>query len=122
MADEIKLQVGITVTNVDFKQTFQPGTISIDQAAQGMHAPVVTVGTTEEVLATGDIGTLGVIVGRNLDATNYVTVGPSTGAAKHDFIRIEAGEPFAFRLEPGITWRWNANTAPVKVQIQLYED
>ena len=35
MADEIKLTINGAVTNGNYKDTFQPGTASIDQAAQG---------------------------------------------------------------------------------------
>ncbi len=123
MANEISVNLNLSYTNANLKSTFAPGSISITQAAQGLHAPVVTVGSTaEENLVTGDIGTLGYVVGRNLDATNYVTIGPSTGGAMYPFLRVNAGEVFAFRLSQGITWRWKANAANVKVQLQLYEN
>ena len=122
MADEIKLTVSMQATNAEFRSSFQPGTASIDQAAQGMFAPVVIVSTSEEDLTMVDITTEGVVVGKNLDTVNFVTVGPSTGAALHAFMKVKAQETFAFRLSPGITWRWVADTAPVKVQLQVYED
>lgn len=123
MANEIQIGIQLTFENGKLKTTFLPGTLGFDQAALGMFQPVVTVASTgEEDMTFTDISTLGWVVGRNLDDTNYVVIGPSTGAAKHDFLRVEAGEPFAFRLEPGITWRWQANTAPVKMQLIALED
>lgn len=122
MANELKLTVQLTYENSYLKDTFTPGTVNITQSALGEHAPVVIVASTgEENLVTGDISTLGLVVGRNLDATNYVTIGPSTGGAMYPFLRIKAGEPFAFRLEPGITWRWRANGSAVKMQVKLFE-
>lgn len=122
MANEIKLNISLQCDNGNFKQQFNPGQIQISQAAQGFHGPVVTVGTTEEAVPTGDIGTFGMLTGRNLDTANYVTVGPSTGGAMYPMQRIEAGETFVYRLEPGITLRWKANTSAVKVQMHLFED
>jgi|GEM_PF-1740340 len=122
MANEIKINMSAQVDNGNFSQAFNPGQQQISQAAQGFHGPVVTVGTTEELVPTGDIGTLGVFMGRNLDAANYVTVGASTGGAMYPFQRIEAGESFVYRLEPGTVLRWKANTSAVKVQQLLFED
>jgi hypothetical protein len=122
MANEIKLNISLQCNNGNFAQQFNPGQKQIDQAAQGFHGPVVTVGTTEEVVPTGDISTLGVLCGRNLDTSNYVTVGPSTGGAMYNMMRVEAGEPFALRLEPGVALRWKANTSAVKMQMLLFED
>lgn len=122
MANEIKMQLAVQVDNGEFSNAFNPGQKQISQAAQGFHGPIVTVGTTEEVMPTGDIGTLGLLVCKNLDAANYVTVGVSTGGAMYPFQRIEAGESSAFRLEPGVILRWKANTGAVKVQQMLHED
>jgi hypothetical protein len=36
--------------------------------------------------------------------------------------RLKAGESVVLRLEPGITFRWIANTAAVKVQTKLFND
>lgn len=76
MADEIKLTVQADVVNGSFKDRFQPGQVAITQAAVGAHRPVVSVGTSEEDLSLGDVGTAGICVLRSLDATNYVTYGP----------------------------------------------
>ena len=123
MADELKLNVQLSYANGFLSDTFYPGQVSITQAAIGEHAPVVIVGSTaEENLSVGDISVLGYVVGRNLDATNYVTIGASTGGVMKPLIRVKAGEVFAFRCEPGITWRWRAYGGNVKVQIKLFEN
>ena len=59
---------------------------------------------------------------RNLDATNYVQYGPKSSGSMVAVGRIEAGEIHAFRLEPGITLRWVANTSAVLVDLRIYED
>ena len=122
MAGTINVTVSVQATHGNFSSIFQPGQVSITQDAVGFHGPVVTVGTTEEVVPGGDISTLGWFVGRNLDTTNFVTVGASTGGAMVPFQRVEPGEPFSYRREPGTILRWKADTAAVQIQQYLYED
>lgn len=122
MADEISLNIQLTAENGDLKEQFYPGSISITQSALGLHAPVISIGTTQESIATGDISTLGVVVGRNLDATNYITIGPTTGGTYHPMQRVKAGETFAYRLEPGTVLAAKANTAPCKLQLKIFEN
>lgn len=121
MADEIKLTIQGSLTNGKLSETFAPGQISITQTTQGSHGSTVSVGTSEEDLSVGDISTLGLLFLRNLDSTNYVTYGPKSAGAMVAMGRIKAGEVAALRLEPGITLRWQANTAAVKVKVLLLE-
>lgn len=58
---------------------------------------VISVGTGDESLALGDISTIGWVFFRNLDATNYISIG-SDGTLYP--IKLKAGE-FALM-------RWNA--------------
>lgn len=62
MANELKVTISATLTNGNLKETVNPGQQSITQATVGSHCPVVSVGTSEEDLSVGDIGTLGVAV------------------------------------------------------------
>ena len=58
---------------------------------------------------------------RNLDSTNYVTVGPdSTGQV--NFLRILAGEQAGpMQLNPGVVIKATANTAACDVEILVLE-
>ena len=123
MANELKVTVSSTLTNGNLKEVFTPGAIQVDQATIGSHAPTVSVGTSEENLAVGDVSVLGWIFLRNLDTTNYVEWGASATTPTLATIgRLEAGEVAAFRMEPGVTLRWKADTATVKVKVLLLED
>lgn len=122
MAGTIGLTIQTNYENGNASLLFNPGTVSISQTNQGYHSPVVTVNSSaEEDFAIGDVGTNGVLTMRNLDVTNYVTYGPKD-TTMTAFGRIEAGEVVAMRLEPGVTMRWQANTAACNVQVTLYED
>jgi len=122
MANEITLNVAFQTIKGNHKEVFAPGQKSYDQSTQGAHAPVVSVGTSEEDLSVGDIGTLGWLVLHNLDTTNYVQWGPKSGGSMVAIGRIKAGEIAVLRLEPGITLRWVANTAACKVKVLLLEN
>lgn len=121
MAGTLQVNISGTLTNGSYKETFNPGAKTIVQDTLGSHAPVQTIGTSEETVGVGDVGTLGWAFFQNLDTTNYVTIGPdSTGMVA--FIRLEAGESCALRLSPGITIKAQANTAPVKLKVLILED
>lgn len=124
MANEIDLVLRVRVANGLFRHTFDPGPLKIDQSAVGGHAPVVSVGTAEEDLSLGDIATAGLVAVRNLDDTNFITFGPSSGGVMVPLGRIHAGEPALLRLDPspGVTLRWKANGAPVLVQVAAFEN
>lgn len=122
MANEISATVNVQVSNGNFRSSFAPGTVQITQSAIGGHMPIVTVGTSEEVIGFGDITTLGLAALRNLDATNYVRVGPESGGAMVPMLRIKPGEVQFLRLEPGITVRAQANTAAVKLHVWALND
>jgi hypothetical protein len=121
MANEISVNASIEVTNGNMKDTFAPGRRTYDQTAVGGPVPgYQTIGTSEETVSTSEISTLGWCMFRNLDATNYVRWGFSTGVYGG---RMEAGETAGpFRLNPGTTIYMIANTAACKVQIKVYED
>jgi hypothetical protein len=120
MANEITVSIRFDVANGNY----DPGTINasnlqFDQAAVGAAEGVQEIGTSEESLSTGDLSTYGWLYLRNLDDTNYVQVGFSTGVYG---IRLEPGEPAVFRTEPTATVYLLANTAACNVQYRWLED
>lgn len=123
MANEITITLKGTVVNGYLRTEFNPGALQFTQTTVGGHFPIVSVGTSEEDLDTGDVGiaNAGFMCMRNLDTTNYVTYGPKSAGAMVAFGRIKAGEIAMFRWEPSITLRWLANTAACKVQVWLLQ-
>lgn len=124
MANEITVVARVTVANGNFRGKFEPPTKLISQVAQGGHAPIVSVGTSEEDLSLGDIVAPGLVCLLNLDPTNFVKYGPKTGAgAMQELGRLINGEPAILRLGPsGVTLRWVADTAACKVQVFALEN
>lgn len=123
MANEIKATLSIIIANGEYNERIADGQQSYTQAAIGEAGGVVSVGSgAEEDLVTTDISMLGWCYLKNLDSTNYVTYGPKSGGVMVGFGRLKAGEEAWFRLEPGVTLRWQANTAAVKVKVRVYEN
>lgn len=120
MANEINVNVSFGVRNGNMVDKFEPGSLTFTQAAIGGPYPgYQTIGTSEETIPTTEITTLGWAVFRNLDATNYIEIGFSTGVYG---IRLEAGEVACFRLNPGATIYAKANTAACKLLAKIYQD
>ena len=79
---------------------------------------VQSIGTSEEVLAQGaDLGTPGYVLVINLDATNYVEIGSTTGV--YD-IKLLAGEPALYRHNSATIYA-KANTAACLVEYIIIE-
>ena len=119
MANEIRMQASLSCKNgnVDVRrERFK----LVDQAVAGGPSPgVVQVGTSEETVLVSELTTLGVAHIVNLDPTNYVRMGFSTGVYG---IRLMPGEPNQFRLNPGITIYVIANSATCRVEFSIMEN
>jgi hypothetical protein len=88
-----------------------------DQAGDKYQAGIQTVGTTEEALEQGDVGTIGFVAMRNADDTNYVEIGKTTGVYS---IKLEPGEGCRVSWN-GTTILAKANTAPCDVDYLIIE-
>lgn len=121
MANEITVQIYGTLVNGNLRETFNNGPLQFTQTTAGSYSSTVVVGTAEEVILTGDIATLGYLFLINLDATNYVRVGPQSLGAMVPLLRIYPGMPGGMPLEPGVVIRAQANTADVRLKILIFE-
>jgi len=119
MANEITVQAGIQVRNGNLVDSFQVGTKNYDQAAIGGPTPgYVTIGTSEEEIALGELSAKGWVMMQNLDDTNYIEWGFSTGVYGG---RMRAGGTAGpFELN-SLSLFLRANTAACKALIKAYE-
>lgn len=119
MANEITVTAFIQVVNGNLRDQFSIGNQSITQTGVGGPTPgYVTIGTTEEEVAFSELGTKGYVMMQNLDTTNYVQWGFSTGVYGG---RMKAGESAGpFRMDATSIFL-KANTAACKVLIKGYE-
>jgi hypothetical protein len=119
MAKEISVSVGLVIRKGNLLSNQQISK-SIDMTGSGGPTPgFITVGTSEESTAFPELTTEGWLLMQNLDETNYVQWGFSTGVYGG---RMNAGETAGpFRMEPGLTLYLKANTAACKCQISGFE-
>jgi hypothetical protein len=118
MARTIAINVAMSVTdsaNAGDVHTIGPIRLSITQSGSGQDDRKHTIGTTEESITFTDIATNGMVFLHNLDTTNYVQWGFSTGVYGG---RLKAGHTAGpFQMEPGATLYLKANTASCRVRI-----
>jgi len=118
MANELSLIVNLSFSKGGAKVTKQVSkqiTVTGDAFTHGVQA----IGTTEEEIAQGaDLGTPGYMLIINLDDTNYVEIGSTTGV--YD-IKLKAGE-FALYRHNSATVYAKANTAACNVEYCLIEE
>jgi hypothetical protein len=122
MANEFNVSLNVSLTNGGLKDSIQESA-NFSQTAIGKYGGVVSIGTSEEDLPVGDVGTNGWVFLKNLDSTNFVKWGPKSAGAMVELGRLKPNEPGQwFRLAPGVTLRAIADTAAVKVDYRLYEN
>lgn len=118
MADEIRVSVTLAVNNGNLSDSFSKS-YTADQAAVGGPTPgYQTIGTSEEEVALGELGTNGWVIMQNLDATNFVEWGFATGVYGGSMLAGETAGPF--RLN-GTSIFLKSDTGACKVIIKAYE-
>lgn len=105
-------------------QTFAPPVNQFTQALAKVLDAEYTVTTADAAIdftASIPAANQGFLVLMNLDPTNYVSFGREVTGAISENARIKALDPPALiPLVPSVTYRWQANTASVKVRAILY--
>jgi hypothetical protein len=120
MANEITITTGIRVLNgnLDFQRPAKA--FSVNQSAIGGPTPgAISVGTTEESTAFPELTNEGWLFMQNLDPTNFVQWGFSTGVYGG---KLKPGETALFRLQPATTLFIRANTAACNCLVYGFED
>jgi uncharacterized protein YaiE (UPF0345 family) len=120
MANEVTITANIAVRKSNLVFDGKNASATFDMTGTGGPTPgYVTVGTTEESTAFPELSTLGFLFMKNLDTTNYIQWGFSTGVYGG---RLKPGETALFRLEPGVTLYLKANTAACKALVYGFEN
>ena len=121
MANEIQITSGISVLKGNLSFSVAPATYLSDMTGTGGPSPgYITIGTIEESTAFPELTTDGWLYMKNLDATNYIQWGFSTGVYGGRMKAVETAGPF--RMEPGVTLFLRANTAACKALVYGFED
>lgn len=122
MANELTITAAASLVNGNYRERFDLGnSLQVDQSAQGAMSGIVNIGTSEEDLDLSELSTPGYAFLRNLDATNFVTIGPKSGGVMVSMIKLLPGEIAIFRLAGSVTLRAVADTAAVELQRMILE-
>lgn len=119
MADEISVTIDTTLVNGSIDHEFRPSPVLIDQANARYIDRIQDIGTSEETVSFGDLTAKGLVMLQNLDSTNYVSWGHTTGNLD---CRILSGEMALFRMDNSGALIMQANTATCKVRVVLYDN
>jgi hypothetical protein len=120
MSDEIKVTVKVGITKGDLSLTRTVNNHTSDQTGDGMQYGVQNVGTSDEPLEMGDIGTAGICYLRNLDDTNYVEIGQDSGGFVA-LMKLLPGEVACGRLATDAP-RAKANTGAIELEYLIFEN
>jgi hypothetical protein len=93
--------------------------IQVTVSGDAWVAGIQNIGTSEEAIDLGDVGTPGFFIGKNLDATNFLSLRPGTG--DDNMVKMKAGEPALFRMEATAPFAI-ANTAACDLEYLLIEN
>ena len=119
MANEITEQATVSVSKSGGGSLAGSGTYQADMTGNNVHSETYDVGTVEEEIDYGvDIGTPGGVMIKNLDATNYVQIGLTTGVY---VIRLMKGQSCLFRPDSGTSLFVKANSATVRIQLWAWQ-
>lgn len=116
MANELTVSCSVRFSKSGREADKAYGGIQIDVTGTRVISNTQTVGTSEEALVIGDVGTAGYIIVKNLDSTNYVTIRGASAAV--DCVKLKSGEVALFRLASSTPYAI-ANTAPVDIEYVL---
>lgn len=105
-----------------FDQSRRPTGLTADQATQGSAGDVQAIGfAADEVIAYGDLVAPRWAYFRNLDPTNYIKIGPTTGGAILEMIRLKPGEACVFPIGPSVVLRAQAAVAACNLEKFILE-
>lgn len=121
MSNEIKIQANVQVANGSYSDQFVIPTLGVTQASQLASSGILAVATSATALPVGSVTTLGTCCLRNLDTTNFVTVGVTSGSYI-PVLKMKPGEVAIVRLMTGITLQLKADTATCNVMFLLLND
>lgn len=119
MADELTVAASLAFSKSSRNVSITIGGTTFDVAGDKYSKIIQAIGTSEEALALGDVGTPGWVLVKNLDATNYVSLRPATGVA--DMIKMKPGEFALFRLAGAAPFAI-ADTTSCDIEIVIIDD
>ncbi len=122
MGNEISYQFQLRLANGELSDQYSSPSQRTAQTNARLIRNVQEIGTSEEILETGDVATPGWAVFVNLDDTDYVEIGNFTGGTFYPFLKLKPGDQMICRL--GVTTAQLYAKASVALSLFyiMYED
>ena len=118
MSNELQLTVSLSFSKGNARLD-RSESISVDITGDSIMHNTQVIGTTEEqIVVPSDLTTYGYIFIRNLDSTNFIEVGRTTGVYND---KLKAGE-FLLKRCDGNTLYAKADTASCNTEIIVIEE
>jgi hypothetical protein len=118
MANELTVVSSLSFTKGGVTVAFG-GTKTVTVAGDKYIKTVQAIGTSEEAIQKGELGTLGFMCVKNLDDTNFVLIVGATGLTSGN--KLMPGESGVFRLSGNAPFA-KADTAPCNIEFMIVED
>lgn len=120
MANELTVSASLSFTKGSITAALAKNGLQITITGTKKLENVQNIGTSEEALQLGDLGSAAGcwLLLINRDPTNYVNIRPATGVA--DMCKVMPGEPALFRVAGAAPYAI-ANTAACNVEYVLIE-
>lgn len=111
-----------TATSGGLRDNFTSGSIKANQTTAGMFTAVVATSTSEAAFPSSGLGTNGYMYLQNLDSTNDIDWGPSSGGSMVAAGTLKAGGPGQLiYCKSTSTFRHKASAGTPKLLIRIYE-
>jgi hypothetical protein len=119
MAREISISGSLSASK-NGVQVSQSVSAVVDMTGDKMLSNVQAVGTALEAINKGDIGTLGYVLFKNLDATNYVDI-CSANDIGTSFAKLLPLDFTIIKASAAATYYAKANTAGINLLVEAIE-
>jgi len=93
---------------------------SKDMAGDQMTQNVQIIGTSAEALDVGDVSTIGYVLIKNLDSTNFVELALDSGVSTQKFAKLRAGDFAVFPASTATIYA-KADTSPCNCLVMAIE-
>lgn len=123
MANEITINLSVSVIKGNLNYRYTPGQLQADLATARRGGHCQTIGTTAEAVSFGDVASASFCILRNLHATLPVEVGPQSGTTSgmESFLRIPAGRFVVLWLDSPMTMMAQGIGGSVDLQVDVFE-
>ena len=131
MTNEFTIKSGLTLSNGSLTHQTYTNSFQCDQTTKNGPTPgAISVTTSGVTVSLSQLTTPGIVVMRNLDATNYVRWGLYISSTFYPCGKIKPGEQYVFRLASDIltansgaaVLRMVANSATCIVKVEAFDD